>query len=261
MAQNDRHQEILRLVRNQGFVSVESLVENFGVTPQTIRRDINTLCEDGLVRRYHGGAALPSNAENLAYDSRKTLHHEDKQRIAEMVSDYIPDHASLFINLGTTTEEVAKKLCDHEGLRVITNNLNVAAIMGRVEGFEVMLAGGIVRARDLGLTGQATIDFISQFKVDYGIIGISSIEEDGTLRDYDCREVRVTETIMRHSREVLLVADHTKFGRDALVRLGKLSHVHILFTDLEPPAEMAEVLSEAGTIVKVPDIKDIAISS
>lgn len=247
MAQNERQREMLKLVASQGFVSVEAMVEIFDVTPQTIRRDINELCRQGLLRRYHGGAAMPSSTENIEYDTRQVLHYAEKQRIATQVAEYIPDHASIFLNLGTTTEEVARKLCDHKGLRIITNNLNVAAMMGRVDGFEVIIAGGVVRSRDLGITGEATIDFIREFKVDYGIIGVSGIESDGTLRDFDYREVRVSEAIMKQSREVLVVADHSKFGRNALVRLGHVAQVDRLFTDIMPDGDMASILAEHNT--------------
>ena len=255
MAQIVRQQEIVKLVKRQGFASVESLAEMLGVTAQTIRRDINQLSDEGLLSRHHGGASLPSSAENLEYDRRKILNLAAKQRIAQMVAAVIPDHASLFINLGTTTEEVAKKLISHKGLRVITNNLNVASAMasamGSAEGVEVIVAGGRVRSRDLGITGGFTVDFVREFKVDYGVIGISGIEEDGTLRDFDYDEVRVSTAIMQQSRRVLLVADHSKFGRNALVRLGNLQDVDMLFTDQPPPATLAEALAEGGVEVCV----------
>lgn len=170
-----------------------------------------------------------------------------------MVARHIPDQASLFINLGTTTESVAHALLRHRGLRVITNNLHVAAQLSLNPEFEVIIAGGVVRNRDQGVTGEATIDFIRQFKVDFGIIGISGIDPDGTLRDYDYREVRVAEAIIQHSRRVFLAADHSKFGRNALVRLGHLSGVDALFTDRPPPAELEPVLHESGVAVHICD--------
>ncbi|VEB39793.1 Glycerol-3-phosphate regulon repressor [Chromobacterium violaceum] len=138
---------------------------------------------------------------------------EEKRRIAACVARHIPDNASLFINLGTTTEEVAKALHRHRGLRVITNNLHVAEQMCDYPDCEVIVLGGSLRKRDRGLTGEATVQMIRQFRVDYGIIGVSSIESDGTLRDYDYREVRTTEAIIQQSRQVFLAADHSKFDR------------------------------------------------
>ena len=192
-----RQEKILELVQRQGYVSVEALAQRFDMTPQTIRRDINQLSEMALVERYHGGAGVPSSVENVAYTTRQVLCLEEKRRIAQAVAAEIPDHASLFINIGTTTEEVAKELLGHKALRIITNNLNVASILCSNPDFEVIVAGGLVRGRDRGIIGEPTIDLISQFKVDYGIIGISGIDSEGVLLDFDYREVRVAQAIHR----------------------------------------------------------------
>lgn len=251
LALNPRQEELLAIVKREGYASVDALASRFDVTPQTIRRDIGQLAGLKLLRRYHGGAGLPSSVENVAYNARQVLLHDEKQRIARLVAEHIPDQASLFINIGTTTEEVAKALRGHRGLRIITNNLNVAAAMCADPECEVIVTGGVVRSRDRGVTGEATLDFIRQFKVDFGIIGISSIEADGTLRDFDYREVRVAEAIIAQSRRVFLVADHSKFGRPALVRLGHLSQIDALFTDQPVPAEMAAVFADTKTAVHV----------
>ncbi len=250
-ARGRRQEHILDLVRRQGFVSIDALSQQLEVTPQTIRRDINELCEDAQLQRYHGGAGLPSSVENLSYSTRQVLCLEEKIRIARAVAGEIPDNASLFINIGTTTEEVAKALMDHAGLRVITNNLNVAGIMSGKQDFEVILAGGLVRARDRGIVGEATIDLIRQFKVDYGVIGISGIDAEGELLDFDYREVRVAQAIIEQSREVYLAADHSKFGRSAMVRLGSMAQIDALFTDRAPPASMRAMLTAAGLAIHV----------
>jgi len=250
-ARGQRREHILDLVRRQGFVSIEALAQQLAVTPQTIRRDINELCENAELQRYHGGAGLPSSVENLSYSTRQVLCLEEKVRIARAVAAEIPDSASLFINIGTTTEEVAKALMDHAGLRVITNNLNVAGIMSGKEDFEVILAGGLVRARDRGIVGEAAIDLIRQFKVDYGVIGISGIDAEGELLDFDYREVRVAQAIIEQSRQVYLAADHSKFGRSAMVRLGSMAQIDALFTDRPPPASMGAMLAAAGVAIHV----------
>ena len=170
--------------------------------------------------------------------------HEEKIRIAQRVVREIPDNASLFINIGTTTEEVAKALSEHKNLRVITNNLNVAALLCNNTSFEVIVAGGVVR-HDRGVIGESTIDFIRQFKVDYGIIGISGIDLDGTLLDFDYREVRVAQEIIANARQVFLVTDHSKFNRNPMVRVCHISEIDALFTDRQPPEEIQGVLGEA----------------
>jgi DeoR family glycerol-3-phosphate regulon repressor len=179
----------------------------------------------------------------VAYTQRKVLWLEEKQQIARMVAAQIPDHASLFINIGTTTEEIARCLCDHDRLRVITNSLNVAAILAGNDNFEVIVAGGLVRPRDGGIVGPLTIDFIQQFRVDFGIIGISGIDLDGTLLDFDYREVRAARAIIDNSRKVFLAADHSKFGRNAMVRLGSIGEIDALFTDRMPADSVNEALS------------------
>ena len=250
---NQRQQEILVLVQQQGFVAIETLAQNFNVTPQTIRRDINTLCDQQLLTRYHGGAGLSSSVENVEYTTRQVMNLEEKRRIAELTAKQIPDRASIFINIGTTTEEVAKALQNHSGLRIITNNLNVAVILRSNPSFEIIIAGGAVRPRDGGITGEATIGFIRQFRVDFGIIGISSIDADGALLDFDYHEVRVAQAIMENSRQVYLVADQSKFERRSMVRLGSISQVDALFTDQPPPPHIIEILNETNVVLHTSD--------
>ena len=143
-------------------------------------------------------------------------------------------------------EAIARELLHHKGLRVITNNLNVAAILSGNPDCEVIVAGGIVRSRDRGIIGEMTVDFIKQFKVDIGLIGISGIEADGSLRDFDYREVKVAGAIIEHSREVWVAADHSKFNRPAMVELARFDQVDMLFTDAPPPAPFPQLLAHAG---------------
>jgi DeoR family transcriptional regulator, glycerol-3-phosphate regulon repressor len=250
-----RQRRILTMVSDKGFASIEDLAHAFAVTPQTIRRDINELSRGGLLRRYHGGAGVTTSTENYAYSDRKILCHQEKERIAALVGKHIPNQASLFINIGTTTEEVAKALCNHDRLRVITNNLNVASILSAHENLEVIVAGGLVRRKDSGIVGEAAIDFIQQFRVDIGIIGISGIDLDGALLDFDYREVRAARAIIDNSRKTFLVTDHTKFGRNAMVRLGDICEIDALFTDQRPPAALVEKLDSCDVKLYVADRK------
>ncbi|MDR3056126.1 MAG: DeoR family transcriptional regulator [Zoogloeaceae bacterium] len=251
---NPRHLEILEMAKRNGFLATEELSRLLKVTVQTIRRDINELCEKGFLRRYHGGAGLASSTENVDYTMRQVLNHEAKIGIAKMAADFIPDNASLFINIGTTTEEVAKALHSHKKLRIVTNNLNVAGLLCSNAEFEVIVSAGVVRS-DRGVIGESTVDFVRQFKVDYGIIGISGIDEDGALLDFDSREVRVAQAIIENSRHVLLVADHTKFSRNPMVRLGHISEIDALFTDRQPPETIREILDKAKVALHVSGVE------
>jgi DeoR family glycerol-3-phosphate regulon repressor len=226
-----RHAEIVQLAKERGRVLVDDLAGHFGVTPQTIRKDLNDLCEQRLLSRIHGGALFPSGIANMEYEARRKIASTEKEGIGRAAARIIPDNASLFINIGTTTEEVSKALLDHSGLMVITNNINVANRMRVYRGIEVVIAGGVVRGADGGVVGEAAVDFIKQFKVDYAVIGTSAIDHDGALLDFDFREVKVAQAIIANARHVILVADATKFERTAPVRIGHLSQVNTLITD------------------------------
>lgn len=244
---NPRQIHLLDTVRARDSVTVEQLAEMLGVTLQTVRRDVQRLAEAGLLTRFHGGVRRPSSTtENLAYQQRETLHAVGKARIAQAVAAQVPNDCSLILNIGTTVESIAKALLHHTGLRVITNNLNVAGILSGSPACEVIVAGGSVRARDRAIVGEATVDFIRQFKVDIAVIGISGIEADGSLRDFDLREVKVAQTIIAQAREVWLAADASKFNRPAMVQLAELSQIDCLFTDADPPPPFPELLASAG---------------
>ncbi|MCP3700216.1 DeoR/GlpR family transcriptional regulator [uncultured Aliivibrio sp.] len=245
MKQLSRHQEIVNLVQQHGYVSTEDLVEQFKVSPQTIRRDLNELADENKIRRHHGGATIPLSSVNTAYTTRKVMQLNEKDTIAEALAKHIPDGATLFIDIGTTPESVAKALVkNHKDLRVVTNNINVAMILMANPDFKVILAGGEVRNRDGGIVGEATLDFIKQFRLDFGILGISGIDYDGSLLDFDYHEVRVKKAIIENSRSVYLAVDHTKFGRNAMVNLGNISELQMIITDQEPPEEIVAILKD-----------------
>lgn len=240
-----RHAEILQMAKDSGRVLVDDLAAHFGVTPQTIRKDLNDLCEQRLLSRIHGGALLPSGIENVEYEARRKIAAEEKDAIGRAAARLIPDKASLFINIGTTTEAVSKALLDHTGLMVITNNINVANRLRVYPEIEVVIAGGVVRGADGGIVGEAAVDFIRQFKVDYAVIGASAIDADGALLDFDFREVKVAQAIIANARHVILVADATKFERMAPVRIGHLSQVDTFITDRCDVEAIRNVCQEA----------------
>ena len=163
---------------------------------------------------------IPSGVIALGYEDRRSLASDEKDAIARLVAEQIPDGVSIFMNIGTTTEAVARALLKHRNLMVITNNLNVANILATSPNSEVIVAGGILRRADGALVGDVTAEFIGQFKVDYAIIGSAAVDPDGSLLDYDFREVRVAQAIIKNARKSYLVADHTKFKMAAPVRIA-----------------------------------------
>ena len=177
-----RQTEILNIARASGRVMVEDLARRFEVSAQTIRKDLNDLCEHRLLTRIHGGAIIASGVENLAYEARRFVAAEEKKAIGAAAAALIPNDCSLFINIGTTTEEVASALTSHEDLLVITNNLNVAMLLYRHPRIEVIVAGGAVRRSDGAVVGSTATQLIGQFKVDHAIIGASHRRGGGVAR-------------------------------------------------------------------------------
>ena len=243
---NARQQEIFDLAKLQGRVDVESLSEHFDVTPQTIRRDLTELCEQNYLGRIHGGAVHLSGVTNFAYNSRRLIAVEEKQNIGKAAASLIPDNASVILNIGTTTEQVAISLYRHKGLMVITNNINIANIMLETSDAEVLIAGGSARRSDGGIIGASTVDFIKQFKVDYAIIGVSAIDEDGSMLDFDYREVRVSKAILEHARKIILVSDGMKFERNAPALIGHISKINTFVTDVNPPPKIIDMCKANG---------------
>jgi DeoR family glycerol-3-phosphate regulon repressor len=171
MAQSFRQPQILDIARSEGRVVVDDLAARLGVTVQTIRKDLSDLADAGKLDRVHGGAVLPSGTINIAYEQRRVLQGAAKTAIARACAADIPDAASVFLNIGTTTEAVARELIHHHNLMVVTNNMNVANILLANPDCEIILAGGRVRRSDGGLVGNVTVSIIERFKVDYAVIG------------------------------------------------------------------------------------------
>ena len=242
-----RQIEILDRARADGRVGVDHLATAYSVTPQTIRRDLNDLCARGLLSRVHGGAMPANSVSNVAYEDRRGLAAEEKRRIGAAAADLIPDNSSMILNLGTTTEQVARALYPRRGLMVITNNINVINILSGSPAKELILAGGTVRQSDGGIVGAAAVEFIRQFRVDCAVIGASALDEDGAVLDFDHREVSVARAIIENARRTILVADHLKFERTAPMRICPLSAIDTFVTDRPPPEPFRAACSETGT--------------
>lgn len=246
MQAEERARAIVERVRGDGFQAIEALALQFGVTPQTIRRDVNLLCDRGLLRRRHGGVELPPEGENLAYPARQVLNIDAKRRIAQLVAREVPDGASLFFGIGTTPEQCALALADHAGLRVMTNNLNVALALSRSASCEITVAGGRLRNLDRDVVAGEAHGFFGRFAVDIGIYGVGGVAEDGTLLDFSTDEVTMRSALAAHCRQRFLVLDHSKFGRGGTVRGGHITEASVVFTDRPVPEAIARQVREAG---------------
>ncbi len=247
MSLSFRQSDILKIAKQDGRVMVEELAETFDVTVQTIRRDLSELADMGKLDRVHGGAVLRSGVSNIGYEDRRALNADTKARIAQACADDIPDGASLFMNIGTSTEAVARQLLNHKDLMVVTNNMNVANILVENTDCEIVVAGGVLRRSDGGLIGNLTISTIEQFKFDYAVIGCSALDAEGDLLDFDFQEVRVSQTIIAQARQTLLVSDHSKFQRTAPARIASLSDVDAFYTDLPLSDDLTQKCNEWDT--------------
>ncbi len=251
MALTIRQTEILEIARAEGRVLVEELAQRFDVTLQTIRRDLGDLADAGFLDRVHGGAVARTGVVNIGYERRRVMNEEAKAAIARACAAEIPDNCSLILNLGTTTEAVARELVNHRNITVVTNNMNVANILVANPGCEIMVAGGALRRSDGGLVGDLTTQFFGQFKVDFAVIGVSALDMDGDLLDFDLAEVRVSRAILAQARSAFLVMDASKLGRSAPARIASLSELDAVFTDEPLPPPLCEACEGWGTRVVV----------
>lgn len=243
MKQSMRHKQILELVSEYGYLSTEDLVNILEVSPQTMRRDLKELAENNLIRRHHGGATCISSTLNSDYRDRKSFFSKQKQAIAQEVAKMIPNGASLFIDIGTTPEAVAHALLNHKSLYIVTNNINAAHILMNNETFKITVASGDLRP-DGGIIGEATVHFVSKFSLDFAVLGISAIDNDGAMLDFDFHEVQVKRAIIKNAQTIILPVDHSKFSRRAVVRVGALSDVNHLLTNRPPQETIRRFLQE-----------------
>jgi len=241
-----RRQRIVDKTRRHASVSVEALAEEFGVSTQTIRRDLNRLCDANILRRRHGGAELLEGVRNTAYDMRRTIQAEAKQRIGAAVAGLVGDGATVFISIGTTPAFVAHALRIRRNLTVVTNNLNAALALSEVETNRIILPGGELRLPDRDILGEAASAVFSRYRADFGIYGVGGIDSDGALLDFHEAEVAAREAIRMNARRSVLVADCTKFGRLAPIVGGALSDPDLIVVDARPGDGFAGLLDQAG---------------
>jgi len=240
-----RQAQIAEMIHHQDFISVEALALHFAVTTQTIRRDLNYLCDQGIARRRHGGVQKVNPNGNLSYVWRQILNSDAKQQIARAVAGHIPHGVSLAFSIGTTPEIVSRELLKHENLRLFTNNLNVAMVACANPTFEVSIAGGRLRNEDRDVLGAGMESLFRAIKVDIGIYGVAGVDDDGALLDFYEEEVRARQIIHANCRQAYLVLDHAKFGRAAYVRGGHISEANKIFCDRRPPDDIVALIDQS----------------
>lgn len=244
-----RQRDILTLVEAEGAQYIEALAARYGLTTQTIRRDINALCDLGFARRFHGGVDAPVEARNISINARAALNSAAKQRIARRVASAIPPGSTVFMGIGSTVQFVAQALRDHESLRVVTNNIDVALMLCDAPQVEVHMTGGLLRHNDRDVVGTDTLHFFEKFYASYAIIGAGALDPAKGVLDFSYSEAQTTSTLIANSRTQFLVADVSKWKRNASVRVVPFSKIDCLFTDTITDPAAAKALADAGTEV------------
>ncbi len=241
---NPRHDRLISLIAERGYMNIDDLAQILDVSTQTVRRDIRKLSEMGFISRHHGGAGRASSVINTAFEQREISYTQEKIAIAQAIADYIEDGSTLFITIGTTVEQVARALEGRKDLRIITNSLRVAHLLYKHTEFEVMVPGGTIRRHNGGIIGPSTVAFVEGFRADYLITSMGALESDGSILEFNVNEAAVVKAMIAHSRSLLLAADHTKYHASAAVEIGNVSQARALFTDEMPPTQLASRLKQ-----------------
>jgi DeoR family glycerol-3-phosphate regulon repressor len=236
MSLSSRQKDILGyLEQHPGVLSSTLLSEQFDVSVQTIRKDMNELSDRGLVKRVHGGVCVPGANDNLSFSNREVINLLAKQTIAQRVANSLEQGTSIFLGIGTTPKQVAHALLDHPGLTVVTNNINAALVLSRNPQIRIFLAGGLVRSSDEDTVGENTTDFYRRFNIKIGIFGVGGLSSCGNLLDFTPEEADLNQAIIDQSHQCWLVADRSKLERYAPIVSATLGAIDKLFVDCNDP--------------------------
>ena len=246
MIHSKRHGEILRLLGEEGTITIASLAERLGVSQETVRRDVKPLADDGSVLKMHGAVGLASMVGEAPFERRMRENAEAKRLIARMVAATIRDGEAIMLDTGTTTSFLARELLGHRRLTVVTNSSDIARTLATVNGNKVYMAGGELRSDSGAAFGISAIEFVSRFSVDHAVISIGAVDADAGLTDYELEEAEFARMVLSRGQRSLVVTDHTKFGRQGLVRVCGFDGFSELATDQPPPRDIAAALSRAG---------------
>lgn len=241
-----RQREIVGIVRTHGYATLDDLARRFGVSTQSVRRDVIRLDELQLLQRFHGGAGPADGTVRLSYGEKQSVAAEGKARIGQATANLIPNGSSVFLDVGTTVEAVARALADKRQLRIFTTSLPCALAFAGREEIEVFVIGGILRGVDGSLVGDLALEAVRRFRFDIAVIGCSGFDDDGSVMDFDLHKITIKRVAAELSRRAILVADSSKFNRSAVVRVAGLSDFSTLVTDGSIPAELEKLAGTEG---------------
>jgi DeoR family transcriptional regulator, glycerol-3-phosphate regulon repressor len=245
MLAEQRYQYILSQVSKNGALSVAELVRELNVSRETIRRDLNTLAERGLIVTTHGGA-LSSERREPDLDVREAANAAAKRAIGERTAQLVPDGASLVIDSGSTTNAVARALMIRHRLSVYTNDWRIALLLGRRNENRVTLLGGELSDIEDAAFGLDTIHQLAQYHTDFAIVGAGGITPDAHLSDYSRMAAEVRAKMIEAGNIVIVVADISKFGRLTPVRISGLERARYVVTEVAPERALAKAITARG---------------
>lgn len=236
----------MKAVRAHGSCTMSELAAQLEVSDETIRRNIKPLVSKGLVLKVHGGIVLPDHLEEPPYQRRMQENKEAKQRIAALVAGLIKDGDSLMLDGGTTNVYIAQALREHSRLIVVTNSAEIARILAPRNNNRVFMAGGELRADDAAAFGESVLAFIRQFQVKYAILSVSVLNANGEVMYFQLCDAEFSRAAVAQAGQAIMVADHSKLGREAVIKAFGLEAIDMLITDQAPVETLAKRFAEAG---------------
>ena len=245
-----RHTEIMRMLADEGTVTISELAARLGVSLETVRRDVRPLTENGSVLKIHGAVGLAGQIGEAPFQRRMRENANAKRRIAREVAQMIHDGESVMLDTGTTTSFVARQLLGHRRLTVVTNSSDIARTLATVNGNKVYMAGGELRSDSGAAFGNSAIDFISRFTVTHAVISAGAMDARGVM-DFDLEEAEFARMVLSCGERKLVVTDHSKFGRRGLVSVCDFSGFDQLITDRGPPEDISAALVGAGAALTI----------
>ncbi|CCN86016.1 DeoR/GlpR family DNA-binding transcription regulator [Vibrio nigripulchritudo] len=247
-----RHQRLLEIVRSHGYASIESLAEELGCSQPTVRRDIKKLCDENRLQRFHGGVSHMNAPVRLGYETKSEWMSDAKHRIASEALRRIERFDSLFLDTGTTCDQVAKLLKQLTDKQIITHNLSAAlTLAGQDNHHSVCVVGGTIRGADGSLTGAKTVSDMATYHADCAIVSASGLDGNANLLDFDVEKVEVKKAMMAASSYRILLLDSSKFTKRGAVCVGNVSHFDVCVTDRLPSRDYQTLFAGLNTELKV----------
>ena len=228
----ERRTQILQIVRSEGRARVNELANRFSSSAVTIRNDLNELHQRGLVLRSHGGAVLPDTVlRESPVHERLKAHSEEKRRIGAIAATLIQDGETIILDSGTTTLEIARPIKNKQGLQVITNGVNIAAELLDARGVQTFIVGGSLRSDSASIIGRSTEEMFEQFSADKLFLSGAGCDPDFGVSGANLDETMVNRAMVRIAREIILVADASKFSKRSMVRIAPFSEIDTVISD------------------------------